>query len=247
MDDYVRESFIELMQRGIEVDVWPTNDVRVLWLSVNRDCLFVGLSKQSIAKQELYLNRMRIIQNGDEEDKKRLEIATDDFSLKFNVDTMASRDILIRNLIKLVDHYKDTVDRTRSEYCMESTGTPQLISAWSVFHAIGTKRGQQSISVIGMGLLMIASFMFQITHFGMVLGVEIGLGCIGACMVLTTLIIEVFHAVSPKSGKHSPKSGKYSPTPDRSTPKIAAWLSGPLSTKKMRTAIHPEFTHAAAP
>lgn len=243
MDDYVRESFVELMQRGIEVDVWPTNDVRVLWLSENRECLFVGLNKQSIAKQEMALSRIRVLQNGDDEDVKRIEVATEDLSLKFNVDTMASRDILIRNLVKLVDHHKDTVDNIK-----RTLATPIIATGTdAAFHALGTKRGQQMMATFGMSCMLLACLFFELNPFFfsgnsfLLRRTEVIVGLFGCCIVITVLIIEVFHRASGKSGKTSPTSldrGSSSRSPARPT----VWPS-----KKGHRSVQPEYTHASAP
>jgi len=106
MDDYVQESFVELMQRGIEIDVQPSNDVRVLWLAQDRSALHLGLNKRSIARQEITLSTIRVIRDAEDYANRCIEIATDDFSILFNVDTEISRDILVRNLIRVVDTYK---------------------------------------------------------------------------------------------------------------------------------------------
>ena len=92
------------MQRGLEIDVQPSRDVRVLWLGKDRKSLYIGVDKQSISRQEVKLSQIRTIQPSEKAGgSKCVEVVTDDVSILFNVDTQASRDILIRNLIRVVD------------------------------------------------------------------------------------------------------------------------------------------------
>jgi len=120
MDDYVREAFVELMQRGIEVDVWPSNTVRVMWLNEKRDCLCIGSDKSSITKQEFHLGKTDVKQGHDD---KLIEFATEKTSTKFHVDTEQSQEILIRNLSKLVNNYKNKMT-------MEKSHSPSRTNEW---------------------------------------------------------------------------------------------------------------------
>lgn len=250
MEDYVRQSFCELMQRGIEVDVWPLNDVRVLYLSQSRDCFFVALTKQSIAKQEIYLGDITSIRVAEaaggqpSDDGKRLEIATESLNFVFNVDTQASRDILIRNLIKLVDYHNaaagSSASTGRSAGAAVSQGRDALRSFAQQLYS--TKRGQQMLCVfllLGCALIVGSGLAVGVTPsaFGFAVGFEVGVGAIGAVLLLAVAAIEVVHRLRVKG------SDKVSPRP------VAGSGSGLRTTSgKCKTKIYPEISaHAAAP
>jgi len=153
MDDYVRESFVELMQRGIEVDVQPSNDVRILWLGQCRKSLFVAADKSSLATQQIHMDHIRVIRPNDGPgglEEKLIEIVTDEISFMFNVDTRASRDILIRNLILIVDMHKLAKDSC-PELDHTPTGKGEGIDLVPVLYYFG--KGIASLAILLVGYL----------------------------------------------------------------------------------------------
>jgi hypothetical protein len=201
MDDYVRESFAELMQRGIEIDVWPSNDIRVLWLAQSRDFFNVGLEKQSVATQQIWLDHIRVIQPG--EGDTLMKIVTDDLSLQFNVDTMASRDILIRNLIILVDHYKQ---HTAPEEAEQDKTVAQGLGA--ALNEIKTDQMQGTMQVIGLGMLLVSHFVFG--NFSTAVGAA--LVVLAVILFITPTIVTRMTAASGKTSPLPPMTKVYTST-----------------------------------
>lgn len=107
--DYVRQSFVELMQRGIEVDVQPSSDVRIMWLGVDGKTLYVAQNKDSLAKTIFDLKKSEVhAKESDEYEclslsgSTTLEIVSGFQRMQCNVDTETSRDILVRNLNRVI-------------------------------------------------------------------------------------------------------------------------------------------------
>lgn len=173
MDDYIRESFVELMQRGIEVDVVLFNHktIRVLWLNKNRDALCIGNVKGSAVKQEFELKKLSV---GDCNDNKLIHFVTSERpqkEIKFHVDTEKSRDILVTNLSKLVNNHK--------KMALSCSTAPEYGGEW----------GYLLVAVIVLACIVIGTSHFTTAEiFRMaVLDAEIMLG-IGAFAVLAIVL-----------------------------------------------------------
>merc|ERR1711865_1062772 len=180
------------MQRGLEVDIrrgsgGSAANVCVLWLTEDSSGLCVGATKQSIATQELALRGAKIAAVDCDElnlsGHTTISIESGKQKVTFNVDTETSRDILVRNLLRVVNAQNMILSEHGKTTGFHTTSDTIGIAALSI---------GSILSLIGVILWYSDSYHY---HPWMNIGIWAGVCC---CLVV--LVFQVFEAVA--NGRH---------------------------------------------